>query len=416
MKQPIPTYLVALAVGDLKFQSLGERSGVYAEPKVLPKAAWEFAETERMITAAEKLYGPYRWDRYDLVVLPPSFPFGGMENPRLTFATPTILAGDRSLVALVAHELAHSWSGNLVTNATWNDFWLNEGFTVYFEQRIMESVYGRKYSEMLAKLSLESLQQEIKELSPRDTWLKLDLQDRNPDDGMTSIAYDKGYFFLRRLEETFGREHWDAFLKKYFQRFAFQTMTTEEFLSFVKAELVANHPEQATVNLEQWVYGPGLPEDCPQVDSDELTSARKLAKRFQSGESVKGKDAEDWSTHHWLHFLRSFDSNLSIDQMHQLDKTFEFSAQGNTEILFAWLLLSVKNDYEAAHPALRQFLRNQGRRKFLVPIYRQLSLTDKGRRLGREIYAEARRGYHPISQATVDQILLGDAAKDGSKK
>ena len=155
MKQPIPSYLLALAVGDLKFQSLGPRSGVYSEPSVLKAAVYELFDTEKMISAAEKLYGPYRWDRYDVIFLPSSFPFGGMENPRLTFATPTILAGDRSLVALIAHELAHSWSGNLVTNATWNDFWLNEGFTVYFEQRIMESIYGRKYSEMLARLTLD---------------------------------------------------------------------------------------------------------------------------------------------------------------------------------------------------------------------------------------------------------------------
>ena len=190
MKQPIPSYLLAMAVGDLKFKALGNRSGVYAEPSVLKKAVWELHDTERMIEAAEKLYGAYRWDRYDVIFLPSSFPFGGMENPRLTFATPTILAGDRSLVALIAHELAHSWSGNLVTNSTWNDFWLNEGFTVYFEQRIMESMYGRDYSEMLARLTLDGLLEEIKELKARDTWLKLDLLNRNPDDGMNAIAYD----------------------------------------------------------------------------------------------------------------------------------------------------------------------------------------------------------------------------------
>lgn len=218
MKQPIPAYLLALAVGDLKFLELGPRSGVYAEPSVLKKAVWELADTEKMISAAEALYGEYRWDRYDVIFLPSSFPFGGMENPRLTFATPTILAGDRSLVALIAHELAHSWSGNLVTNATWDDFWLNEGFTVYFEQRIMEAIYGREYSEMLAKLSLDGLLAEIKELEARDTWLKLDLRGRNPDDGMTSIAYDKGYFFLRMLEEKVGRQKIRSIFEILFQK------------------------------------------------------------------------------------------------------------------------------------------------------------------------------------------------------
>ena len=166
----------------------------------------------------------------------------------------SILAGDRSLVALVAHELAHSWSGNLVTNATWNDFWLNEGFTVYFEQRIMEAVYGRRYSEMLAKLTLDGLQRELLQLKKRDTWLKLDLAGRNPDDGMTAIAYDKGYFFLRMLEERVGRQQWDAFLRDYFDKFAFQSMTTEGFLKHLKANLTVD------VDLDSWVYSPGLPD------------------------------------------------------------------------------------------------------------------------------------------------------------
>ena len=198
MDQKIPSYLLALA-GNVEFRSVGEHTGVYAVPELIEAAAYEFAEMEDLLVAAENLYGKYAWDRYDLLVLPPAFPFGGMENPRLTFATPTIIAGDRSLVSLVAHELAHSWSGNLVTNATWDDFWLNEGFTVYFEQRIMESVYGRDVSEMLATLSYQGLVDEvdaIMDLNPDDTHLKLHLQNRDPDDGLTAIAYDKGYFFF----------------------------------------------------------------------------------------------------------------------------------------------------------------------------------------------------------------------------
>ncbi|MEM7316195.1 MAG: M1 family aminopeptidase/hydrolase, partial [Planctomycetota bacterium] len=261
MKQPIPSYLLALAIGDLEFKSIGPRSGVYAEPNVIEKAAWELADTEAMIEAAEKLYGPYRWDRYDVIFLPPSFPFGGMENPRLTFATPTILAGDRSLVALIAHELAHSWSGNLVTNATWDDFWLNEGFTVYFEQRIMEAVYGRKYSEMLAKLALESLKEELQSLTRRDTWLKLDLRGRNPDDGMTGVAYDKGYLFLRMLEETVGREKWDSFLKEYFTQFSFQSMTTES--CFVKRKNKKQKTTVSKMKQKPLGFGPGRPDNSP---------------------------------------------------------------------------------------------------------------------------------------------------------
>src|SRR5690606_28777697 len=231
LDNPVPPYLIALGVGDIAFQSLGARTGVWTEPSMLERSAAEFTEVEAMVEAAEALYGPYIWGRYDLLVLPPSFPFGGMENPRLTFATPTIIAGDRSLVSLVAHELAHSWSGNLVTNATWDDFWLNEGFTVYFENRIMEAIYGAERAEMLRSLEWTELQAELAGLPARDQHLHLDLQGRDPDDGMTSIAYDKGALFLRTIEGIVGRERFDAWLRGYFQRNAYRPMTTALFLA-----------------------------------------------------------------------------------------------------------------------------------------------------------------------------------------
>ena len=403
MKQPIPSYLLALAVGDLRFADVGKRSGVYAEPSVLKKAAWELADTERMINAAEKLYGPYRWDRYDVIFLPSSFPFGGMENPRLTFATPTILAGDRSLVALVAHELAHSWSGNLVTNATWNDFWLNEGFTVYFEQRIMEAVYGRRYSEMLAKLTLDGLQRELVQLKARDTWLKLDLAGRNPDDGMTAIAYDKGYFFLRMLEEKVGREKWDAFLKDYFNKFAFQSMTTEGFLEHLRSNL------KVDADIDAWVYGSGLPDSMPVVKTEELEKAAAAAKAFVEGAEpakIAGEFAtDDWTTHHWNHFLRSLNMPLSAEQMAALDAQFKFTQSGNSEITEDWLLLVIAADYQPAIPKLKSFLTGQGRRKFLTPLYTKLVETESGKKLAKEIYTIARPGYHSVSRNTIDEIL-----------
>ena len=238
MPQPVPSYLIALAVGDLEFRELGARSGVYAEPSVVDGAAWEFADTEAMIEAAERLYGDYRWGRYDILVLPPSFPYGGMENPRLTFATPTILAGDRSLVTLIAHELAHSWSGNLVTNSTWNDIWLNEGFTVYFETRIDEELYGGPYTDMLLRLGRQDLERAVADEQPRDTWLELDMAGRDPDEGPTKIPYEKGSLFLRLIEATVGRERFDAFLRSYFDTFAFESMDTATFLAHLRAVLL----------------------------------------------------------------------------------------------------------------------------------------------------------------------------------
>ncbi len=233
MPQPVSSYLMALAVGDLEFVSYDHRSGVFAEPSLIKKAAWEFEDLPKMIASAEELYGPYEWGRYDILVLPPSFPFGGMENPRITFATPTIIAGDRSLVALIAHELAHSWSGNLVTNATWNDFWLNEGFTVYFETRIMEKIYGKEYADMLSLLSLGELKETIAQMgdTSRESHLFADLDGKDPDEGVSDIAYEKGRFFLNTIEAAVGQDAWDAFLKKYFSEYAFKSMDTKSFLA-----------------------------------------------------------------------------------------------------------------------------------------------------------------------------------------
>lgn len=403
MRQPIPSYLLALAVGDLQFQSLGDRSGVYAEPSVLEKAAWELGDTERMIAAAEELYGPYRWERYDVIFLPSSFPFGGMENPRLTFATPTILAGDRSLVALIAHELAHSWSGNLVTNATWDDFWLNEGFTVYFEQRIMEAIYGRQYSEMLARLTLDGLLEEIKQLDARDTWLKLNLAGRNPDDGMTAIAYDKGYFFLRMMEETTGREKWDAFLKDYFTKFAFKSMTTESFLAYLKENLAT------AVDLNAWVYSSGLPENCPTVETAELARVGNAASDFLGGEAAQKIAAkystDNWTTHHWNHFLRELTPGLPEARMQELDVQFEFTKSGNSEITKDWLMHVIASKYTPGFGRLEGFLTEQGRRKFLQPLYAKLAETDEGKVRALAIYAKARPGYHAVSRQTIDEML-----------
>ena len=398
MKQAIPSYLLALAVGDLEFKNSGPRTGVYAEPSVLEKADRELEDTERMIVEAEKLYGPYQWERYDVIFLPSSFPFGGMENPRLTFATPTILAGDKSLVALIAHELAHSWSGNLVTNATWNDFWLNEGFTVYFEQRIMEAVYSRGYSEMLARLSLEGLKEELKSLELRDTWLKLDLAGRNPDDGMTAIAYDKGYFFLRAMEEQIGREKWDAFLKGYFTRHAFKSMTTEGFLAYLNENL------EHDFNIKAWVYGPGLPANCPEVKTAELAQVEKDAAAFAGGTAPGELKTDKYTTHHWLHFLRSLESPLSADQMKSLDGAFKFTQSGNAEITHDWMLHVIAAKYEPGMAKLDTFLTSQGRRKFLTQLYKKL-LETGAKETANRIYKKARPTYHAVSRETIDGVL-----------
>jgi aminopeptidase N len=410
MAQPIPAYLMALAVGDLAFAALSHRTGIYAEPATLPTATHEFADLEKMVAAAEELYGPYRWERYDLLVLPPSFPFGGMENPRLTFVTPTILAGDRSLTSLVAHELAHSWSGNLVTNATWNDFWLNEGFTVYFERRIMEHLYGAEYADMLQVLGRAALHHTLEEIgmaSP-DTHLHLALAGRDPDEGLTEIAYEKGCALLLTLESLVGRPRLDAFIKEYFACFSFQAMDTATFLHYLRAELLDQEPGlEGKLNLAAWVDGPGLPANAPAVSSRRFDAVDHSLAQLQSGTAPATllPGTADWSSHEWVHFLHGLPATLSAEQLSDLDAIFHFTASGNAEILAAWFPHTLRAGYAAAGPALEKFLLHVGRRKFLVPLYRALLATPEGRSRARAIYAKARPNYHSVATGTIDALL-----------
>ena len=409
LTQPVPPYLIALAVGDVAFRSLGPRTGVFTEPSMLDAAAHEFADLEKMVAAAEALLGPYRWGRYDLLVLPPSFPFGGMENPRLTFATPTILAGDRSLVSLVAHELAHSWSGNLVTNATWRDFWLNEGLTTYVELRLMEALYGPERAAMLDVLARRSLDDEITRLggptSP-ETVLHIDLAGRDPDEGMTEIPYEKGAALLKMLERHFGRARFDSYLRSYFDRHAFKPITTEAFLADLREHLLAGDSAlEDTLHLEEWLYEPGLPDNAPLPMSDALRRVEAQAQAFANGASASSIAAADWTTQEWQHFLESLPEVLTAAQLADLDRTFGLTKRGNSEVLFLWLRTAIRNRYEPAMPALERFLTSQGRRKFLRPLYEDLMKSDWGRAEARRIYARARPLYHTVATSTLDPIV-----------
>ena len=407
MDKAIPPYLIALAVGDIAFRPIGTNTGVYAEPSVVDSAAREFSEVDQMISVAERLYGPYRWGRYDILVLPPSFPFGGMENPTLTFATPTILAGDRSLVALVAHELAHSWSGNLVTNATWDDFWLNEGFTTYLETRIMEELRGREYANMLRELGRQSMRATAEDLlgegKAPDTHLRLQLAERDPDEGMTDIAYEKGAAFLETVESVVGRERLDAFLKDYFDRFAFQPMSSDRMLAYMREKLFTADEEQR-IDVAAWVDGPGIPTNLPPVQSGAFAAVDSQAAAWKAGGPTAALRTTSWSTHEWLHFLGALDT-VPRARLAQLDDAFKLSASGNSEVLHAWLMLAIRNRYEPAFPALERFLTSQGRRKFLAPLYTELSKTAWGELMAERIYRRARPTYHSVSSTTIDEIL-----------
>ena len=410
MDKPVASYLIAVAIGDLTFTPLGKRTGVYTEPSVMKKTANELIDVEKMVAAAESLYGPYAWGRYDLLVLPPSFPFGGMENPRLTFATPTIIAGDRSLVSLVAHELAHSWSGNLVNNATWSDFWLNEGFTDYFENRIMEKLYGKPRADMLADLGWSDLQAAIADAggpTGADTRLHLDLTGRDPDDGMTDIAYQKGATFLRTIEKAVGRPRWDAYLKSYFARHAFQSQTTAGFVADLRQNLIKGDAKlEAQIGIDKWVYEVGLPDNAVHIKSAAFPAVDALATAYAQGGPAPLAKWKAWSTPERTRFIASLPRKLSDERLANLDKALGLSAQGNSEIRFVWLELAVANRYQPAVTSLEAFLTDQGRRKFVAPLFKDLMAQgDWGQPIAKRIYAKTRPLYHAVTRQTVDTIV-----------
>ncbi len=407
MPQAIPSYLIALAVGKIKYKAIGPRSGVWAEETLLDKAAYEFEDTEKMIQAGEALYGKYDWETYDLLILPSSFPFGGMENPRLSFITPTVLAGDKSLVSLIAHELAHSWSGNLVTNATWRDLWLNEGFTTYFESRITEVVKGKGTKDMEAVLAYQDLVAELPELSKKDQQLALDLRGQDPDDAFTEIPYTKGRMFLDWLEHSFGRTNFDEFVKSYFQHFAFQSITTENFISYLNENLLKKHPKTVTLKqVKQWIYSSGIPKTAVIPHTQIFTTIDNITKQWINKEiNTQDLPTKKWSTQEWLYFLNNMPQEFNYDKMVELDKAYNLTNVKNTEIAHVWYLLSIRNNYQKSFENMRHYLIEIGRRKLIVPLYSELSNNETNRKWAQQVYQVARPGYHSLAQATIDKIF-----------
>jgi len=406
MPQAIPTYLLALAVGNLDRRDLGPRSCVYAEPESVERAAWEFAEVDGMITAAETLFGPYEWDRFDLLQMPPAFPYGGMENPRLTFLTPTLLAGDRSQVNVVAHELAHSWTGNLVTNATMNDFWLNEGFTVYAERRILEAVYGKEYADLQGVVRRNALQVNLDQFgkgSPH-TKLRTDLAGIDPDEVYSLVPYEKGAQFVLLLEDAVGRERFDRFLRQYIATFRFRSITTDEFLAFLEAELPGVY---ARVQGPRWVEEPDMPANELPIKSARVERVRALAAGWARGARPTQDDVDTWSPTEWQLYLQDLPRQLGDADCHWLDETFKLTRQGNYEVLVEWLTIAAGSNFAPALPRVREVLGSVGRMKYLKPLYKALVQNDATRDFARQVFAEVADSYHPLSRGAVAGILKG---------
>ncbi len=404
MPQPIPTYLIALAVGSLEGRDLSPRSRVWAEPEVVDAAAWEFAGIEEMIVKAEGLFGPYDWDRYDMIVLPPSFPYGGMENPRMTFLTPTLLAGDRSLVDVVAHELAHSWTGNLVTNATNEDFWLNEGFTVWAERRILETIHGPEAAVLGWATGQKALDESVERFGAGSplTRLKTDLKGIDPDEAFSSVPYEKGARFVALLERTAGRAAFDRFLRSYMDTFRFTSISTEEFLAFLDEKLPG---VSTTVGAKEWFYAAGMPANAPVFRSESLERLTALAEGWPDGVRPAPEEMARWTPPELLVYLQHLPREMDRPSLDWLERTLDLTARGNHEILVEWLVIAGGSDHEPVFPRIREVLSRVGRMKYLRPLYAALGRHERTRALAAEIFAAASPGYHQLSTRVVASVM-----------
>jgi leukotriene-A4 hydrolase len=419
MTQPIPSYLLAIAIGELEVRNLGPRTAVYAEPARIGAAAYELADTEKMVSAAESLYGPYRWGRYDMLVLPPSFPFGGMENPRLTFLTPTMIAGDRSLVDLIAHELAHSWSGNLVTNASWKHMWLNEGFTTYVTTRIVEALYGADVAQMNLQVEQEELFASLKNIpAARQSLISRD-PDGNPDQTYTDegLAYSKGAWFLRTLEQRAGRGVFDPFLRGWFDQHAFQSATTAQFLTYLHTNLLDALPEvMSDEEVDEWVYGAGVPQSAKREVSARLAALDVKRAAWLDGDLPTAQlDTAGWTATEWIHFLNDIDRKANAVQLKDLDQAYGVGKTGNNEVAFRFLLASIHAGYDV-HVPLETFLMSVGRMKFAVPLYAALVERPDDKAWAVALYGKARDHYHPATQSGIDKLMAKQGASATAAK
>lgn len=408
MELPVPSYLIALAVGDIEYKAIDARSGVYTEPVLLEKAANELSDIPQMMQAAESICGPYRWGKYDVLVAPPSFPIGGMENPRLTFSTPTIIAGDKSLVSLIAHEMAHSWSGNLVTNSNWKDIWLNEGYTTYFERRIMEKVSGKSYNDMLWELGYQDMLSDFETfgINHADTKLCLDLNGRNPENAFSNIPYEKGAIFLKTLEENCGRTKFDKYLNEYFNSYAFQSMNTELALKFMDQKLFDGDTLfRNKLKVREWIYGPGLPDNFVPTNPSRFIAVDSLRISFEKTGIISSVELKNWTTHEWLHFLRKLVRPQSLSSMTYLDQNFNLSKSQNSEIAAEWFKLSIASNYAIAYPEMEKFLSKVGRKKFLEPLYGEMKKSKENSEMAQRIFAASKKNYHPLTAIKIGKLL-----------
>jgi len=415
---PIPSYLLAMAVGKLERREISKRCAVWSEPNVVEAAAYEFAQTDDFLSTAEQIAGTdYVWGRYDVLCLPPSCPYGGMENPCLTFVTPTLLAGDRSLADVIAHEIAHSWTGNLVTNATWDHFWLNEGWTTWFQRKIMALIHNDdRYLDLDALDGLKHLKDTVLggEMPLEFTSLVLDIGDRDPDDSYSAVAYERGFLFLTVLERCVGSKAFLQFFQDYVKKFAYKTVTSDDFIQYFMDYFGDGKSKKdvASIDWHSWYYAQGMPPQIPEFDKTFAQASEDLAAAWlavdRSGQSLPNSGSmKGWSSAQITCFLDVLLSLTEGDAGHEagplhigtlraMDRMYGFSKSQNSEILFRYCRLAVAGEDETILPVVCRFITTQGRMKFVRPLYRALHQSKMGNRTATRVFLQNKDFYHPI--------------------
>ncbi len=404
MEQPIPSYLFALAAGNIVFRELGPRTGIFAEPELIEAAAWEFAENEEKLELGEKLFGPYLWERYDVLVMPPSFPYGAMENPRLTFMSKIFIMGDRSWTVIISHELAHSWTGNLVTNANWEHFWLNEGWTTYADTRITEAIEGEEVADLTTVISAKALWEELERygMDSDITCLKTSMEGIDPDEAFSIIPYYKGFLFVRQLELAVGRKQFDAFTRKYIKTHQFKTLTSEEFVRYLEQEL----PETLEkVDVQTWIYEPGLPEGAMDLQSGMYDEALAVSETFLGENRLNKNQVADWFPGQVFAFLTSLPERILPEDCATIDEIFDFKSKWNTNLRTRFLELCIRSGYTEILPRVEAFVETIGRSYSLSRIFRAMIAEDWARPLARPLFERVRERYHPVTVGNLDKLL-----------